>query len=627
MKQEFDPQEWLDKEKAEKAAQSARSDNQSTPQKRTTHPSGPFASADNQSGNPVDIALEVNTVVTRIEANLADIATSYSDWINVGFAFVNEFGEAGREYFKRVSRFYPGYTLAECNKKYDQCLKSQGKGITIKTFFYLAHQAGIEINTNEAGLEHYSTNSEAKISKAAPVNAILPDALLPTFPDAIFEELPDFFRRIFLLSVSKEERDILLLGSLVTLSSCLNSFKGYYDRMEVHPNLYLYVTAPASAGKGRLILCKNLVNPIHWEKRKQAHQELIRYEMDLKEFNATKSKDLYIEKPEKPRVKMLFIPANNSTTGFFQILSDNEGKGLIFETEGDTISQAFKTDYGNFSDGLRKAFHHESISYYRRTDREYVEVNRPCLSTVLSSTIGQIQSLIPSIENGLASRFMFYFMNVKEDWKNVFATASDESLSSSFNRLGQEFFTLSNSLAENEHMEFELSKEQQDQFNDFFSKLQSKYIELNGLEFVAIIRRLGLTAFRIMMVLSAMRIPETGDFSTTRQCHPADFYSTLSMVNVLARHASFIVSQLPENIKIERALNKKERFFESLPDIFNRKTYLELGKSITISESAAQSYIAKFCEKGLIVRDQRDTYIKTSGVQNKNEPVGELEEA
>jgi hypothetical protein len=43
----------------------------------------------------------------------------------------------------------------------------------------------------------------------------------------------------------------------------------------------------------------------------------------------------------------------------------------MFETEGDTLAQTFKSEHGNYSDGFRKAFHHEKISYLRRKDREF----------------------------------------------------------------------------------------------------------------------------------------------------------------------------------------------------------------------------------------------------------------
>jgi len=77
------------------------------------------------------------------------------------------------------------------------------------------------------------------------------------------------------------------------------------------------------------------------------------------------------EPPQEPPLKTLLIPANSSATSVYQVLNDNQGVGLMFETEGDTLANTFKSDYGNFSDGFRKAFHHEMISYTRRKDREF----------------------------------------------------------------------------------------------------------------------------------------------------------------------------------------------------------------------------------------------------------------
>ncbi len=97
-----------------------------------------------------------------------------------------------------------------------------------------------------------------------------------------------------------------------------------------------------------------------------------------------------MERPQEPPLRMLIIPANNSATGLFQILNDNKGIGLIFETEGDTLAQTFKSEHGNYSDGFRKAFHHEIISYNRRKDREFVplyQTPKTAYSAVSYSTI------------------------------------------------------------------------------------------------------------------------------------------------------------------------------------------------------------------------------------------------
>ena len=307
---------------------------------------------------------------------------------------------------------------------------------------------------------------------------------------------------------------------------------------------------------------------------------------------------------------MLFIPANCSATGVFQLLFDNDGQGLIFETEGDTLSMAFKSDYGNYSDGFRKAFHHESISYYRRTDHEFVEIDSPCLSTVLAGTHKQVSSLIPSAENGLLSRFIFYYMNIKPVWKNVFAPVKDNGIDEHFNQWGFDFFKLYEALNASDAIQFCFTPRQKQEFHQFFSQMQEKYLTLQGMDYMATIRRLGLVSFRIAMIFTALRIMETGDFSQKQQCLDVDFYSTLAMIKVLIRHSSHVFTQLQEEVKSVKKANKKEMFFESLPEKFNRQDFITLAKSLSITERTAANYINDFCDKGLIEKTQHNDYLK-----------------
>jgi len=595
MKQKFNPQDWLNTDTGGDGDIRDIVCNLSTPTPIPTN--------------------DTELIISRIEAAQMDITTNYSDWLNIGFALADEFGEAGREYYKRISLFYPGYSVTDCNKQYDQCIKAQGHGITIKTFFHLAKQAGIDVRTGDSEASEVIVTTPPSpgggLTGAETVKALEPASDtddLPTLPDSIFSVLPDFLHKVIAVADSKEERDILLMGSLATMSACFPKLYGIYDGKRVCSNMYLFITAQASAGKGRLVHCKQLVRPVHAELRQQANLMKLQYENDMREFNAFKGKDCKIEKPVKPPEKMLFIPANNSTTGVFQLLSDNEGKGLIFETEGDTLAQAFKTDYGNYSDGFRKAFHHETISYYRRTDREYVEIENPCLSTVLSGTPKQVATLIPNAENGLFSRFIFYHMNIKPVWKNVFASTINEGLEEYFNRLGKEFLPLYNALNNHPAIQFCLTAEQKDQFHAFFTQIQVKYLTLQGMEYMATIRRLGLIAFRIAMVLSALRLLETGDFSDKHECTDEDFQSALAMVNVLVKHASYVFSELPEDSTHPRQKNRKEQFLDQLPEKFNRPGYLALAKSLSIAEKTAEGYMTQFCDKGLIFRDQQSCY-------------------
>ena len=387
---------------------------------------------------------------------------------------------------------------------------------------------------------------------------------------------------------------------------------GIYDGNQVYPNIYLFITAQASAGKGRLVYCKRLIMPIHWDLRKQSHALQQAYEGEMREYNLAKGEGSDIEKPVKPPEKLLIIPANSSASGFFQLLSENEGSGLIFETEGDTLTQAMKTDYGNYSDGLRKGTHHEMISYYRKTDREYKEIEEPCISLVLTGTPNQVSALIPNAENGLFSRFIFYHMNIKPFWKDVFASGDDNSLKEHFNNLGQEFFTLHKALNENPSIQFCLTGEQKIQFNAFFTQIQEKYLTLQGFDYMATIRRLGLIAFRIAMIFTALRIPETGDFSERQYCLDIDFQNTLAMIRILVKHSSHVFSELPVDVNPTKPKDRKEQFLDKLPERFKRKEYVELAKSLSILDRTADRYIVLFCEKGWICKEQLDTYTKNT---------------
>src|SRR5690554_110718 len=564
---------------------------------------------------------EVEKVIQNIEANQIDIAPNYSDWVNIGFAFADEFGETGRDLFHRISRFYPRYNAKECDKQFDNCLKSKGQGVSLKTFFFLAKQAGVSIVTQS--YDQYNTNnSNYKSSKNPSVREHQEEEpikeIMPTFPKSLYPELPEYLQQVIAVATSDEERDILLLGSLVSISACFPKLYGIYDGKKVFSNLFLFITAQASAGKGRLVHCRQLVNPIHKELREEAKLHKQHFELEMAEYNANKGKVEGVEKPAKPPEKMLFIPANNSSTGAYQSLGDSDGKGLIFETEGDTLAHAFKSDYGNYSDGFRKAFHHETISYYRRTDREFVDIESPCLSTVLSGTPKQVSALIPSAENGLFSRFIFYFMNVKPVWKNVFESTTDNGLDDYFENLGNQFYELYKLLKNNGEFQFQLTVDQQEQFNKFFAHIQTKYINLQGLDYMATIRRLGLIGYRFCMLFSALRILETGDISNKLVCEQRDFNTTLEMIKVLIIHSSKVFSELPEEEQKPTRKNRKEKFLYALPRNFNRQKYLEVAKSLKIPAKTAEGHITGFIKSNLIHREQQDTYINLSIEENKD---------
>ncbi|MCE5331491.1 MAG: DUF3987 domain-containing protein [Bacteroidales bacterium] len=571
---------------------------------------------------------DIEEITRRIESSALDIAPNYADWRDLGFALADALGESGRNYYHRLSRFYPSYSQNETDKQYSACLASHGHGVTIKTLYHLAKSAGIDVSVKNhtnytpddiAKLPKLSNCQNGKMDISAKSNQIenldfLPseglEEVLPTFPEDIYSLLPGYLRQITQYANSREDADLLLLGSLVVISASLPNVYGYYGGVTVFPNLFLFVSAQASAGKGRLSLCRRLVEPIHRQLRELNRSELEEYKRQQAEYSANK-KNLDTEQPKEPPLRVLFIPANSSATAVFQILNDNQGVGLMFETEGDTLAQTFKSEHGNYSDAFRKAFHHEKISYLRRKDREYVTLDIPKLSVLLSGTPRQIQSLIPDAENGLFSRFIFYYMNIRLQWINVFACNESESLDQRFNRFGDVFFGFYKTLKQFDNLRFSFSTSQQTAFNQYFEQVQQQYWELLGNDYIGTIRRLGLIAFRISMILTVLRIMDDGNISNTIVSNDTDFYIAMEMVKVLIQHSAFVFRQLPQaGTTPNQNLNPKMALFQALPPQFDRTKYIEVAKTLQIPESTADKQVARFCNAGLLLRQAHGSYLK-----------------
>ena len=610
-KKEFNPLEW--KNKKPESSQCSESSERPI---RPISPIRPIVST---------IEDEIEQLVCAVESSCKDIAPDYTSWRDLAFALADALGEGGRQYFHRLSRFYSAYDEREADKQFSACLRSHGSGITINTLFHLAKEAGVLMirNTvkpnNVKKAKSYKSSSEdmEDLEDLSDLSEIPESSQcsessepLPTFSQEIYSLLPSLLTSVINKSNNFEDADILILGSLTVISACLPNISGNYAEREVFPNLFTFISAQASAGKGRLTLCRHLVKPIHNNLKKIYSAEMEEYRHLLNDYSQDKKNR---EPPQEPPIKTLLIPANSSATSVYQVLNDNGGVGLIFETEGDTLANTFKSDYGNFSDGFRKAFHHEMISYTRRKDREFVELTKPRLSALLSGTPKQILALIPDAENGLFSRFIFYNMNLRLEWRDVFSESA-VSLDDYFIDLGQRYFQFYQTLQQSQSIKFSLTINQQIEFNQFFTEIQQEYSSLFGLDIVASVRRLGLITFRVAMILTSLRLMDGKPIESVIVCDDTDFRTSLIMARVLLQHTAHVFGQLPStdsNATRGTVTVLCQTFFDGLPSEFNRRTYLSIAERLHVAPKTAEKYIRKFCTTGQLKHLAHDSYSKS----------------
>lgn len=569
-----------------------------------------------------DTASRVEALIAELRASGRDITADYGDWLKVGFALASEFGESGRRYFHDISSLYSGYNQEESDTKYSECLKSDNGRTDISTLFYLAKNQGVTLRRVSIGpqLSNASPSTKGQSDKNVPLTLSFDDPeempTLPMFPEDIFSTLPGLLRKVTDLMLTHQERSLVLIGSIATLSSALLPMYTIYFGKTIYPNMYLFVPGPAGAGKGKLDFCFRLVKPIHKEKLERWTIAKDEYKKEYARYKRQKKGD-NIDPPEKPPIQLLRVPANSSATSFAQAMAEN-GNLILFETEGDTVVNTFNSDFGNYSDSFRKAFAHESFGYLRRgDDGEEREIENPRLSTVLSGTPEQVKSLIHDAENGLLSRFMFFCINSTPEWLDGFDSyGGDDPLEDSFDAIGQEFTAFTKILEQTPRIKFTLSISQAGKFNDFFAAEKERMHEFNGDRYSASSHRLAWCFLRVAMVLSALRLMDSGRITENVECNDVDFDTTMKIIRVISTHNDYIFNVLdkerPEGIAVADSFSSATRkaIISALPGYFTTEDMKKVAANVGKSLRTVRRQIARAIEAGEIQQVKHGEYKK-----------------
>jgi hypothetical protein len=429
----------------------------------------------------------------------------------------------------------------------------------------------------------------------------------PLIPQSVYDNLPPILYESCQVFKDLRERDVFLTGALAILSGCLPNVSGLYSGNIVYPSLFSFILAPAASGKGALKFSKALADKYHSTILEESKVARKIYEEKLAAYKMLRGKGKLEENqemPQEPKFKVVYIPANTSNAKIIQHLDWNEGKGIICETEADTLGQTFKNDWGSYSDMLRKSFHHEKISVSRKTDAEFVEVNEPQLSVALSGTPKQVFNIIASAEDGLFSRFIFYVFKTDAVWLDTSPKGNPVNLTEYFNKQSNQVFKMVQ-FYERDSMILQLTDEQWDKFNPAFNSYLQQINTFVSEDALSIVKRLGLILYRFCMLFTAIRKFKTNNYHKEIFCSDIDFENSLALIHVYLQHSIIMFENLPkqgEQGPFKSGENKK-LFFEALPIEFQRKEAIETALIFNIKERTADNFLKACLGKYLIKSD------------------------
>ena len=238
----------------------------------------------------------------------------------------------------------------------------------------------------------------------------------------------------------------------------------------------------------------------------------------------------------------------------------------MWEAELDTITRSFKSDYGNFSDAMRTNFHAETISYSRKQNREFVEINNPHFGIVVSGTPQQIPRFFGSAENGLFSRYVFCTLPEVDEWINKFHSKRQDGLQLEL----QEYVQTIANYAATVHYNVTFSPKIEKRHQEYFSALQSDYREIMGDDAFPMVRRLGLISLRWAAALSILDVMISGHVSQPDVvCSAQCFEFALQLCEMAAEAGAQVIRYLPMAQGTTSKEAERERIFAALPQEFD----------------------------------------------------------
>ena len=463
---------------------------------------------------------DLERLVAAIEHQGANIAPTYQEYMPIAFATANDCGEAGRTFFHRICRLSEKYVYEEADKLYDHALKAGNGRNGLGSVFHWAEIAGVKTDKQLADtFRQYPRENKNPSNLQAPLtpthaHTYAREDLPPAFPDYPW---PPFIKQMIDCGNSIAQRDILLLGVFTVLGGTLNKrVRVLYGQKYMYPCLQTFIVAPPASGKGALTWVRRLAEPIHEEMMARYKDSLKNYREEKNRWDSLGKKRSETPEPEQPPLKMFLIAGDNSGTGILENLIEADGVGLICETEADTVSTAIGADHGHWSDTLRKCHDHERLAFNRRTNHEYRECDESYLSVLLSGTPAQVKPLIPSAENGLFSRQLFYFMPPIDEWMDQF-DSEGEDYGLRFATWGTQWkqvLDLINGSVQT--IQLRLSEKQKELFNQRFAQLFSHAGYAYGGSMRSAVARIAINTCRILSIVALLRETERAVQPTVR---------------------------------------------------------------------------------------------------------------
>lgn len=489
--------------------------------------------------------------------------------------------------------------------------------------------------SDETNVSDSASNTSDKLHQDRQIVENLRSRYAFRLEDPQVRDLPPILREAVMVAEDDNMAATLYLGAMGVLSACLPNVKGSWYNAEEQSNLYVFITGAAATGKGRMSLCRHLADPISDQMFSASQLERDQWEAehipDSLRMSKSQMNGILQKLNSLHPSRRLFVPANSSSPAMYEDISRNNGMGIIFETEADTLAEALR--HGDFTDVLRKAFHGETTTMRRRTNDENIYIKHPYVSIVISGTPAQAGRLLRSTENGLFSRFIYYRLDQDMALKSSVGYNDGKAMRLYFTELGYRVLKLYNKLQGRTDTEFVLTDSQRQMLEGHIGALRNRYVELFAKAYgtedatdaaFSIGNRMGNIAFRMLMIRSLLRYVDHDRIPFKIPCKDDDLTSVMFDTGILFQQAHIVFDDMilaskkysegvePEiHPEMDQCMSEKQReYYDKLPDSFKAQDSIKIAQERGLLRSTAYRYLETYCELGILKKVSRGFYKK-----------------
>jgi hypothetical protein len=426
------------------------------------------------------------------------------------------------------------------------------------------------------------------------------------FPDSLYELLPPIFAAVPALFDEPGPRDAFFLASLTVFSAAAVNVAIPTAYRRYAPSLFFAISAPPGSGKAAVSVARRLAADVVVVFDKENQRQAEDYASEVKHCKEAKA-----PVPPKPTPRRFIIPANSSGRQFLDMLEANAGRGLVIEEEIYSLTQNSGQEWGNYREVLLKGAEQEPLTL-ARSDAHY-RIDRPRPSVCLAGTPSQIATLIPSIDDGLLSRFLIYYFPSTSKFKSMRPGTSlrhtDELTAMAADEVHRLFRALDPRVLD---LVANLSDELWDRLHAAFEPLEAR-VRSQPAQFdpnlISVVRRAYAYSVRIAVLLSLIRAAgNRADLRAAEQIEvqSADVDAAIIIASTCLDHALRFAPLLPKGDRIGQTTTAVDTagLLEALPDRFDKKILFETAEAIGLTNADAVRMRRRLIKSGQVVAER-----------------------